>query len=565
MNDLKDTIQPEAFEVVDDNPFFAPVSTDVIDGLIGQYQHARKQIEQVAAIVAGDLGNVMHYFIDGNCGDDRLHRSLYVDKMFATDGAIASLNSAYWSKALSLTDVYACMPQERKNTWNEQMRTPQGKRKRHSSYDLHEAERTGRALPEWEIEPLPDFEETTVRATITGLLHARTMFMAEKVDGIFRALSGSHVTNTPEAFGKRMILYIARYGSTQYDRIGYLHDLRCVIAKFMGRDEPRHQGTTNALVETAQHRSGKWVFADGGALKLRTYKCGTAHLEVHPDMAYRLNQILAHMHPHAIPAEFRQRPKRRAKDVPVLNQPLPFAVLELLCERQYPNRDYPVPGVKVFRFGIDAAKNHPAAYEQACRVLESIGGVRSQKNSHYFEFDYDYLDALDEIRLTGCVPDKQAHQFYPTPEKLAALCGDLANIGPAARCLEPQAGQGDLAAVMPKDRTLCIEISALHCAVLRSRGFTTQQGDFLAWAAATSERFDRIVCNPPFSEGRWRTHVDAALGLLAPGGRLTAILPASARHSLMLDHRITTEWHGPFDNEFAGTTASVVILVADNG
>ena len=556
------------FEVMEDAaPFFAPVASDLVDSLIGQYNQARANIDRVCEIVAGELGNVLHYFIDGNCGDDRTHRTLYVEKLFERAGAVGSLDSSYWSKALALTDVYACMPQERKNQWNAQLKNPEGKKKHHNAYDENEAERQGRTLPVWEIEPLPHFEEATVRSTIESLLVARTQFMAEKVDGIFRALSGSHVTNTPEAFGKRMIVagILNSYGSYAYERVGYLNDLRCVIAKFMGRDEPRHQGSTNALVEASRHRSGKWLTADGGAFRLRTYKCGTAHLEVHPDMAYRLNQILAYMHPHAIPAEFRQKPKRKTKEFPPLNQPLPFAVLDLLGERQHGSTrsSYPVQGVHVFRFNYDADTSHPAAYEQACKVLASIGGTPG-KLKHYFEFDYDYLDALNEIRETGCVPDAKAHQFYPTPQKLANLCAELAEIEPGHSVLEPSAGQGDLAAPMPKDQVQCVEISPLHCAVLRAKGFANVvEADFLAWAVS-APRYDRIIANPPFSDGRARAHLEAAIELLKPGGRLVAIVPPTLAMGLMLDNnRFTLTRAGTFNNEFAGTGVSVCIVTID--
>lgn len=564
MNDLTHA----EFEVMDGAaPFFAPVPSDVIDSLIGQYNRARVNIDSVCEIVAGELGNVLHYFLEGNCGDERTHRSLYVDRMFDKAGAIGSLDSAYWSKALALTDIYACMPQDRKNEWNAQLKNPLGKVKHHSRYDEERAKEEGRTLAKWEIEPLPHFEEAAVRSTIESLLIARTQFMAEKVDGIFRSLSGHHVTNAPEAFGKRMIIagILSSHGSTSHDRVGYLNDLRCVIAKFMGRDEPRHQGSTNALVEATRFRSGKWIVVDGGALKLRTYKCGTAHLEVHPDMAYRLNQILAYMHPHAIPAEFRLKPKRKSKDWPALNQPLPFAVLDLLNERQHVgNRErYGVPGVQVFRFSFDAEKVNPAAYAQACKVLESIGGTPGTKLSHFYEFDYDFMEALNEIRETGCVPDQKALQFYPTPPKLANICAELAEIGPEHEVLEPSAGQGDLASVLPKEQTTCVELSALHCAVLRSRGFTAIQGDFLE-LAQRSERFDRIVANPPFSDGRWQAHLEAMIGLLKPSGRLVAILPASARNIVKADaSKVKMTWSGPYENEFAGTSVSVCILKAD--
>ena len=39
-------------DLVDDREFFAPVSSDVIDTLIGQYQDMRSRIEQVGEIMA---------------------------------------------------------------------------------------------------------------------------------------------------------------------------------------------------------------------------------------------------------------------------------------------------------------------------------------------------------------------------------------------------------------------------------------------------------------------------------------------------------------------------------
>ena len=76
-------VREAEFEAVDETPFFAPVASDLLDSLLGQYQAARRQIDQLGAIVnGGELGNVVHYFIEGNAGDDRFHRTVYVEKLF---------------------------------------------------------------------------------------------------------------------------------------------------------------------------------------------------------------------------------------------------------------------------------------------------------------------------------------------------------------------------------------------------------------------------------------------------------------------------------------------------
>lgn len=532
-------------DLVDDRAFFAPVSSDVIDSLIGRYQDLRAPIEQIAEVINSErYAGAVQYFLDGNSDTDRRYTSYTVEAMFELPGAIAQLNSRFWADALAMTDVYDCMPQARRNEWNEQLRHPQGVK----------VDRDGR---QWKTPPLPDFTEETVRNTLSGLLAARANFFAERIDGIFRGLSGQHVTNSPAGFGKRMIIdYMLSYGSIRHERAGLINDLRCVIAKFMGRDEPRHN-SAEVLIREMYRCTGQWVTIDGGTLRIRVYKKGTAHLEVHPDMAWRLNQVLASLYPLAIPAEHRARPKKQARDFVMMGRPLPFATLDLLAAGLRGSRHQPATA---FAFGYDA-KEQKAAYRDACAVLAALGGTPNQSGG--YDFDYPVEPVLREVIITGCLPDRQAHQFYPTPEKLARICAELAEIGDGDAVLEPSAGQGDLAAFLPKDRTTCVEISPLHCAVLKAKGFAAVQADFIDWshdAICRRQLFDAVVMNPPFSDGRARAHVDAAAFVVKPGGRLVAILPASARGKDWLGAGWACEWSGIYEREFAGTEVTVVIL-----
>lgn len=559
--DIVKTAEGELFE-----EFFSPASTDMVDTLVGQYQQARQRIEQVAEFADGELcSSVLGYFLEGNATEERGQMSMRsaAGQLFQADGAIAQLNAAYWSKALSLTDVYDAMPQDRRNQWNAQIRCPKGVRK-------------PRSETEWETPPLPEFEEKTVRATLQALLASRAKFLAERVDGIFRALSGEHVTNIPSAFGKRMIIarLVTYYGSTDSDRVGYINDLRCVIARFMGRtDEPGWRSTTAIVERARKERRGEWISIDGGALRLRAYLCGTAHLEVHPDMAWRLNSILAHLYPLAIPPEFRQKPKRKPKGVELMMRPLPFAVLALLADmkpavefipqsdnwREKYRQQQIKNGVSFDRFGTD---KHVIA--EAERVLESIGGVRATtgKAINYWQFDYDPREVIADIVASGCVPDDKSHQFYPTPEELAAMAVDLAEIGPDHSCAEPSAGTGAIADRMPKDRTTCIEVSKLRADVLAAKGYTVINADFMA-LSEHDFKFDRIVMNPPFDRGQWQAHLQHAAAMLKRGGRLVAVLPQSAQLSMHLPNDLHMAWHGPFDNKFPGASVSVTLLVAD--
>ena len=160
----------------------------------------------------------------------------------------------------------------------------------------------------------PDFDEATVRATLEDLLGQRHTFLAERVDGIFRGLSGEHVTNSPSGFGKRMIVscVLNDMGYENSSKCGLINDLRCVIGRFMGRDEPGYNASTGSIRCAAAGANGCRLM---GRPQSSPVPQGTAHIEVHPDVAWRLNSILAHLYPLAIPAQFRQRPARKPKNV----------------------------------------------------------------------------------------------------------------------------------------------------------------------------------------------------------------------------------------------------------
>jgi hypothetical protein len=65
--------------------------------------------------------------------------------------------------------------------------------------------------------------------------------------------------------------------------------------------------------------------------------------------------------------------------------------------------------------------------------------------------------------------------------------------------------------------------------------------------------------NPPYSEGRWQAHLENAAKLVKQGGRIVAILPASAKGKDLLPG-FDVDWSELFNNEFAGTSVSVVIV-----
>lgn len=546
---------------------FEPVDAEPLAALLSEYRDRRETLVRVASVFAdAQTRNVLPYFIDGNASD-RSHTYGLADSLFSLPGAVALLNATYWQRALEATDVLDVMPAERRKQWREQI----------------------------EKRNVPEFTEQTIHATIAEHLAARHRYLAERVDGVFQALSPDHVTNLPTGFRSKLILnYVFdSLGFTTQSRLDVLTDLRVVVARFMGRDVGEGhvlRQLTGRLIDYARREArGEWVAVDGGAIEVKAHKCGTCHVRVHDEIAWRLNAVLAYLHPGAIPESARTRPRKRptaAKRTAtpeLMRRPLPFAVavVRALAEFKPAGGRHPrdaSDGAWLYGYGWSDLDKHVRA--EVCQVLASIGGVAKDTDWGAFNFDYNPSTVLHEIIASGCVPDQRAHQFYPTPRSLAERVVAAANIGPDDVVLEPSAGTGAIAELLPKDRTVCVEASALHCAVLRAKGLTVAQGDFLQVPNAgelpptrvvplrdarpnVPVAPTRVVMNPPFDRGQWEQHVKHAAGLLGGrGARLVAILPASAPKRLDLPGFALT-WSEPIEGAFAGTNVSVVILVAE--
>lgn len=501
--------------------FFAPVQGDAVDALIGQYREARAEVDRADAFLSSDaMRRACVFFLDGaRAKFDRYVPS--VETVFDGAAAVQALDANYWQRALALTDVLDFMPDARRQEWRAQIET----------------------------RDTPAFEEATVRESLNSLMARRVDFLSEMVDGVFQGLSGAHVTNRPEGFSKRMIIdaCYTEYGYAGRKE-GLVHDLRFVVSRLVGRDAPDY-GNTRSLLAHARKTTGLWHSVDAGAFRLRVYKKGTAHLEVHPQLAWRLNQILAYRYPTAIPPARRRRPAPAPAEPILFERPIPFAVLNQLAAGAYRDEG----GGGVFQNAMSLEAGRPLRRECG-RVLEALGGV---PDGRYYRFDYPARATIGAVLASGVLPDETAYQYYPTPEALAAEAVGLADIEEHHSCLEPSAGLGALAALMPKDRTVCVEVSALRCGALKAKGQLVLCEDFLRYVGGP---FDRIVMNPPFSEGRALAHVCHAAALLAPGGRLVAIVPEGLKGKV-LPEGLTWYWGGV--RNFPGVSIRVAILAGD--
>lgn len=117
--------------------------------------------------------------------------------------------------------------------------------------------------------------------------------------------------------------------------------------------------------------------------------------------------------------------------------------------------------------------------------------------------------------------------FFPTPGPVAERVAEIANIEAGESVLEPSAGIGSLADVVPRETSLTlVERAPSLCEILRLKGYTVEQGDFLEADPGQGE-FDCVIMNPPFENGQDMDHVQRAFDFLKAGGRLVAIMSPS--------------------------------------
>jgi hypothetical protein len=170
-------------------------------------------------------------------------------------------------------------------------------------------------------------------------------------------------------------------------------------------------------------------------------------------------------------------------------------------------------------------------YEAVNKVLASLGGKwnRRQK-AHVFAPDVEIAAELSAVLDTGILK-RTLHGFFETPRALGERLVALADVRPEHLVLEPSAGRGALsdllAAIVPGDRLYQVELLASNHRVLIEKGYLAPRlilGDFLA--VERLPRFDRVVMNPPFERRQDVRHVLRAYELLAPGGRIAAIMSA---------------------------------------
>lgn len=205
-------------------------------------------------------------------------------------------------------------------------------------------------------------------------------------------------------------------------------------------------------------------------------------------------------------------------------------------------------------------------YMAVNKVLTDLGGKWNRaKKAHVFTISP--ADIIDEICITGeYTTRKKELQFFETPETIAADMVEMADIKEGELTLEPSAGHGRIASLLPNP--VCIEIDQHNCEVLRSKGLDVIQADFLKYHF-TNHGYDVIVANPPFTKQQDVDHVIRMIELA--NRRVVSVMSASV---LYRENKKTLQFRelvDQYDHEFieldegvfkaSGTNVKTVILV----
>lgn len=187
-------------------------------------------------------------------------------------------------------------------------------------------------------------------------------------------------------------------------------------------------------------------------------------------------------------------------------------------------------------FRITAGQLPRKLYESVNEALERLGG-RWDRRTRGHVFQEDPSEALDRVILTGEVGPANELNFFETPPLLARRMVQTAGILPGQRILEPSAGRGAILREILSyvETEVRLPVLAEWCEIDPGRqeacrlvaGRDPVADDFLTVPTDSWDLcWNRILMNPPFSRGRDVEHITHAHRLLAPGGRLVAIVSA---------------------------------------
>lgn len=154
-------------------------------------------------------------------------------------------------------------------------------------------------------------------------------------------------------------------------------------------------------------------------------------------------------------------------------------------------------------------------------------------------------------------------QFYPTPLPVIDLVLYEIDLR-GKRVLEPSCGDGRIMDAMRRAGAVAqgVEIDRSRAEICKAKGFGVICGNFLDVMPSADLIFDAVIMNPPFYGKHYAKHVRHALRFVKPGGTVTAILPATARHDHGLLDDLAPRWNDLPIGSFSESGTNVCTTIA---
>lgn len=456
---------------------------DYIDTLLENYEKQKANLIEVHA--AFDLATEFNLRIMEVLGvkKPKLEKMLHL------------LNVDYWGDVYRRSNIATYLDTEKRQQW---------------ASDLH--------LREDNKAELPEFNRENIISTLTTWFSSRTDFFIDRIELLFKNLSKTHITNSPQGFSQKMIFTNAcdTIFSTPKDMrpssymLDILFDLAGVISAILNIPTPPHS-FKNGFKDLAA--GVKYSFF-GDTFELQIFKNGNIHIWIHPQIAIDLNLWLAKRYPSAIATENRTKP---------IKEQIFTYRYDYLTEHDFTLLSDLQTNSNMFRLSFNKELHGAAA-----RFAKFAG--LSLEDLFKFERCHGYDKVASEILRKG-YPNIKDHQFYATPKEItecinAHLEESYADQLNEMTMLEPSAGTGKLVEIHPAYSTQvhCVEVSPLFSTVLQAKGVQNVHNiDFMKFKHEFD--YDLIIMNPPYASKQLEKHINKALSHLKNGGELIAVIP----------------------------------------
>ncbi len=479
-------------------------NNDRIDFLVMNYNNTTHSINEVYKALE-EYKTVEKYMCDGRTNG-------YAPKKTALNAVLKS----YWNEFYNSFGFRDFLSSERKNDFDKMM---------------------DGELPEYTVDNL--------KATATTLYTDLEKYFCEKVDSLFKRLSGDHITNKPSGFSERMIYkyvwdsLIECIRSRASDEI---HDLRSVIFTILGKPVPSRNDTYNLL--RCIMETGEWYDLDGGAYRIKVFKNGNAHFEVHPYIAMKLNEILSRLYPTAIPPKYR-------------------TVTKKIKEFEYVQKTLTDNELGFIQDLARGKSAHIYLEDWKKELVYNLGGWLDERpRTQYgrnvgtiYEINFPFFiqPMIREILKRGSIGDYKSYQYYPTPENVVDTVTDFMkdNLTEFETVLEPSGGTGAIVRGIKKNfrdaKIDTFEINPIHATILQTHDINNViNEDFLK--VEPKQKYDVVVMNPPYSLNRWSMHLEHATKF---SDTIISILPTGHANKIidmMEKMGYCTSCHGEYDN-----------------